>query len=72
MIGESVHSHRNSEVLQVVEELAEGLELLETDPALVLDAIQQPVEVHVILVRVEVSVAEKNLREVDFGDRFMA
>lgn len=72
MIGESVHSHSDSEVLEVVEELAESLEFLEGDPALVLDAVQQSVQVHVVLVRVKVRVAEKNFGKVYFGDCFMA
>ncbi|KAI8437394.1 hypothetical protein MSG28_011726 [Choristoneura fumiferana] len=53
MISERVHPHRYGEVLEVVEELAEGFELVEGDAALVAHAVQQPVEVHVIFVRVQ-------------------
>lgn len=72
MIGKRVHSHRNSKVLQVVEELAEGLELLEGDASFILRAVQQPVKVHVVFVRVQIRVAEEDLSEVHFGYRFMA
>lgn len=52
MVSERVHAHGDGEVLQVVEELAEGLELLEGDPAVNRPAVQQAVQVHIVLVRV--------------------
>lgn len=64
MISEGVHSHGYGEVLQVVEELAEGFELCEADAALF--HVQEPVQEGVVLVRVQVGVAEENLCEVYF------
>lgn len=72
MIGQRVHPHRDGKVFQVVEELAEGLELFEGNAALVLYAVQQPVQVHVVLVRVQVRVAEQYLRKVHLAYRFVA
>lgn len=71
MVGERVHAHGDGEVLQVVEELAEGLELLEGDAAVQRAAVEQPVQVHVVLVRVQVRVAQQDLREVHLRDRLV-
>lgn len=72
MVGEGVHPHGDGEVLQVVEELAEGLKLLEGDALTVPDSVQQPVQVHVVLVRIQVRISEEDLGEVHFGYRFMS
>ena len=66
MISKRIHPHSDSKVLQIVEELAEGLELLEGDAMAILDAVEQPVQVHIIFVCVQVRVAEEDLREVYF------
>jgi hypothetical protein len=67
-VGQRVHPHGNREVLQVVEELAKLLELLEAHALLLhVAAVQQPVQVVVVLFRVQVRVAEQNFREIRLG-----
>lgn len=48
VVGQCVHSHGNTEVLQVVEKLAKNFELIEGDALLVFDSVQQPVKKHVV------------------------
>lgn len=72
MISQRVHSHRHAKVLQIVQELAKVAKLLERDAALVLDAIQQPIQIHVVLVGVEVRVAQQDLGKVHLGDAHVA
>lgn len=67
MISKRIHPHSNGKIFKVIEELAEGLKLLESDSAFVLHAVKQPIEIHVVLVGVQVRVAEEDLSEIYFG-----
>lgn len=68
MVGQRVHSHRHTKVLQVVQKLAEIAKLLERDALLLLDSIQEPIEEHVVLVRVQVRVAQQDLSKIHLSD----
>lgn len=72
MIGQRVHSHGHTKVLQVVQKLTEIAELLERNALLLLHAIQQPIEEHIVFVRIQIRVAQQNLGKVHLGDDLVA
>lgn len=52
MIGQCVHSHGNTKVLQIIQKLAEIPEFFERNAMLMFDSVQKAIQVHVVFVGV--------------------
>lgn len=71
MVGQRVHPHRHAKVLQIIQELAKVSKLLERDPLLLLDAVQQSIQEHFVLVRVQIRIAQQDLGKVNLGNSYI-
>ena len=67
MICQRIHTHGNTEIFHVVKKLTKREELVERYAFGILDAVQEPVEVHVILVGIEVCIPKQNFGEIHLG-----